>query len=340
MPVNYPNKARGRFRTIYMRMWGDEKFRRLSPMPACGQGLWVYLLTGPHTGPIPGIFESGRAAMAESLGWSFEDFDKAFREVLSQGLCEVDWDARIVWVPKAVEYNKPQSPNVVLSWLAEWEKLPECDLKWRACEALRAFICRLGEGYREAFAQAFGETRRKTSRKTTGKSRARGEQEQEQEQEESQKHMSTSSHATKLDHANEHDTIAKIFAYWRERMHSPRSSLSDRRRRLISTALKVHSPADLCSAIRGCSKDAWHMGMNDRGRPFNSIELILRDEKHIEQFMAYDANPPLPVRNAGPASRQDRRRKTAEAFGFVPPLTDESIVDLPPEDAHAVDVKH
>jgi hypothetical protein len=144
-----------------------------------------------------------------------------------------------------------------------------------------------------------------------------------------------------IDRSNGHgDDVTKIFGYWQERMHSPRSGLSDKRRRLIASALKRHSPADLCKAIRGCAKDPWHMGMNDRGRPFNSIELILRDEKHIEQFIAYDTNPPTPVRDGGPVTLQDRRRKTAEAFGFVPPDHDDSVVDVPPGDVHVVTKQH
>lgn len=143
-----------------------------------------------------------------------------------------------------------------------------------------------------------------------------------------------------LDLANPHDDeIEKIFDYWRERMKSPRAALSEKRRRLIASTLKQHTPADVCKAIRGCSRDQWHMGMNDRGRPFNSIELILRDEKHIEQFIAYDTNPPNPVRNDGPLSKQDRRRRTAEAFGFVPASHDDSVFDLPPENGHVVTAK-
>ncbi len=131
--------------------------------------------------------------------------------------------------------------------------------------------------------------------------------------------------------------VEKIFGYWRERMNSPRSVLSDKRKRLIAGALRQHTPADLCKAIRGCSRDPWHMGANDSGRPFNSLELILRDEKHIEQFMAFDIKPPQPSRSV---SRQDRRRKTAEAFGFVAGTRDDSTIDVPPEDVHVVDTKH
>ena len=57
-------RTTSRYRKVEVRTWGDEKFRGLSAMPACGQGLWLYLITGPHTGPIPGLFRAGRAGMA------------------------------------------------------------------------------------------------------------------------------------------------------------------------------------------------------------------------------------------------------------------------------------
>jgi len=37
--------ARGRYRKVEVRTWGDEKFRALSPIPPCGQGLWLFLIT-------------------------------------------------------------------------------------------------------------------------------------------------------------------------------------------------------------------------------------------------------------------------------------------------------
>jgi hypothetical protein len=56
-----------RYRKIEVQMWGDTKFRSLSPMPASGQGLWLYLLTNTNTSPIPGLYKAGRMAMAEEL---------------------------------------------------------------------------------------------------------------------------------------------------------------------------------------------------------------------------------------------------------------------------------
>lgn len=167
-----------RYRKVEVRTWSDKKFRALTPIPPCGRGLWLFLMTGPHTGPIPGLFRAGRAALAEELGWDIEDFDKAFSEVLAQGMAEADFEARLVWLPNAIKHNQPQSPNVVRSWYAEFDLLPECELKTRAVNALKAYISGLDKGFIKAFEEAMGTPSTKTSpnqEQETGT----GEQEQE-----------------------------------------------------------------------------------------------------------------------------------------------------------------
>lgn len=166
-----------RYRKIEVKMWGDERFRELSPLPPSGQSLWLFLLTGPHTGPIPGLFRAGRAAMAEELGWEQEAFDKAFKEVFDQGMVKADWKAKLVWVPKAIKYNKPENGNVVAGWAKEFEILPECALKYEALNALKASVYVLEASYQRAFEKAFEKALEKASAK------ALGIQEQEQEQE-------------------------------------------------------------------------------------------------------------------------------------------------------------
>jgi hypothetical protein len=168
--------AENRYRKIEVRMWGDEKFRTLSPMPPSGQGLWLFLLTGPHTGPIPGLFRAGRAALAEELGWTQEAFEKAFEEVFRLGIAKADWGARVVWIPNAIKCNLPQSPNVITSWAGEWRLIPECSLKAEAYMTIESVLCESGEAFRKAFDKA--------CRKPSVKPMPNQEQEQEQEQEE------------------------------------------------------------------------------------------------------------------------------------------------------------
>lgn len=173
-----PGEKRGRYRKVEVRIWGDEKFCSLTPIAPCAQGLFVYLITGPHTSPIPGLFCAGRAAMSEALGWQAEAFDKAFGEVFREGLAVADWKARVVWIPKAIRHNKPESPNVITSWGSEFDLIPDCDLKWAARKELEASIYALGEAYGKAFDKAFSKPSGNPTRKTTGNQ----EQEQEQKQ--------------------------------------------------------------------------------------------------------------------------------------------------------------
>ncbi|HXM62994.1 MAG TPA: hypothetical protein VN950_19185 [Terriglobales bacterium] len=166
--------AENRYRKIEVRMWGDEKYRTLSPLLPSGQALWLFLLTGPHTGPIPGLFRAGRAALAEELGWAQEAFDKAFAEVFQLGIAKADWRARVVWIPNAIKCNLPQSPNVVISWACEWHLIPECDLKREAFETIKSVIYGVGEEFGKAFDKTF--------QKPSVKALPNQEQEQEQEQ--------------------------------------------------------------------------------------------------------------------------------------------------------------
>lgn len=181
-----------RFRKIEVRTWADERFRSLSPIQPSGQGLWFFLLTGPHTGPIPGLFRAGRGQMADELGWDLEAFDEAFGEVFAQGMAEADFKAKLVWLPKALKHNPPESPNVVRSWRVELDLLPECDLKRKAIESMRAALAEKGYPYVEAFDELFKRPGNNGSGKPSGKPFGKPSpkpcpnQEQEQEQEKEQ----------------------------------------------------------------------------------------------------------------------------------------------------------
>jgi hypothetical protein len=173
-----------RYRKIDTRMWGDVRFRELSSPSPSGKYLWMFLLTGPQTSNIPGLFRAGEMALAEELGWSLEGFREAFAEPLSKGLVKADWNARVVWVPNAIKYNRPENPNVVKSWSSTWDEIPECALKIEAYERLKAFTEELGEGFAKAFV------------KGCGKGMANQEQEQEQDKTSSSELEGSSDQAT------------------------------------------------------------------------------------------------------------------------------------------------
>jgi hypothetical protein len=143
-----------RYRKIEVRTWSDDNFRSLSALQPCGQGLWFYLLTGPQTGPIPGLYRAGRAQMAEELDWSLDAFYAAFAELEERGMARADWKARLVWLPNALKHNKPESPNVVRSWRVELDLLPECELKHEAIASMREAVTAMGQPFLNAFNEA------------------------------------------------------------------------------------------------------------------------------------------------------------------------------------------
>lgn len=176
-----------RYRKIEVQLWADRKFLALSPLPPSGQSLWLFLLTGPHTGPIPGLFRIGQAAMAETLGWDLEAFREAFQEVFQQGMVKANWKDRVVWIPKAIYHNLPQSPNVIRSWAEELKTIPDCDLRTEALSGIREGLEQLGEAYLSVFDEITGlkpsgKPSPKPSGKPSGKPSRKTTPNQEQEQ--------------------------------------------------------------------------------------------------------------------------------------------------------------
>ncbi len=170
------------FRMIDSKTWADARFRALTPPRPCGQFLWLYLLAGPHTTALPGLSRTGEGALADALAWPVRGLRAAFGEIEAQGMARADWRAPVLWLPNAIKYQFPASPNVVRSWGRQLQTIPECALK---DEALARYAAALAQ--REAFAKAFAEVLRdpssKPSWKPHGKAKANQEQEQEQEQE-------------------------------------------------------------------------------------------------------------------------------------------------------------
>lgn len=175
-----------RYRMLDVRIWCDKKFRSLTPLKPSGQALFLYLLSNPHTTSIPGLYRAGAGAMAEELAWSLLGFQRALKEVIAQGLVKADLKARVIFIPNAIKYNKPQSPNVVRSWAVHWDEIPECALKNEAYYKLEAFIQGLGKAFALAFSETLLQCGIKDIKKACIKPCSNQEQEQQQEQEQEQ----------------------------------------------------------------------------------------------------------------------------------------------------------
>jgi hypothetical protein len=142
-----------RHRRVDPRIWLTDPFRSLSPLLPGGEALYLYLLTGPHAMPLPGVvlLVAGLAGFAEALGWPLAAVDAGIRELTGCGLAEADLDAGLIWLPRALLADPPQSCNVVKSWRVALDSLPASPLKLRIYTHVSESLA-----WRPAFLAAWG----------------------------------------------------------------------------------------------------------------------------------------------------------------------------------------
>lgn len=81
--------------------------------------------------------------------------------------------------------------------------------------------------------------------------------------------------------------IRQVFDHWKTRLNHPKARLDEKRKKAIRGRLADgYSVAELKTAIDGCRASPFHQGSNDRGKVFDDLDLICRDAKHVEQFIA------------------------------------------------------
>lgn len=142
-----------KYSIVVRRMWDDSRFRSLSSAQPNAQTLWIRLLTGPENSSIPGAIRIRKSSLAEELGWTSKGLGERFSELFQEGMAKADWEAGLVWIPKAIYHNPPANGNVVKSWREPWREIPECALKSEVYQDLSKY----SEGAPEWFAKAFGE---------------------------------------------------------------------------------------------------------------------------------------------------------------------------------------
>lgn len=135
------------FRKIDLKIYGDERFRRLSPPQPNAQTVFIYLLTGLHTRDgLPGLYPVSEMELTDRLGWPVEDFRRVWMELeASQDghrwpMAKADWAAGVVWAPRGIFYNPPTAPNIVKSWSKIYRMIPECGIKHAWAESVVEFF--------------------------------------------------------------------------------------------------------------------------------------------------------------------------------------------------------
>jgi hypothetical protein len=84
----------------------------------------------------------------------------------------------------------------------------------------------------------------------------------------------------------------QVFEYWKETLRPKARVFDDETRESVEERLaEGFSVEDLKHAIDGCKASPHHMGQNDKGKRYDTLELICRDGGHVQQFLGYLERP-------------------------------------------------
>ena len=136
-----------RFAKVDLRIWHDERFRSL-PMPA--QFLFLYLLTSPERTLIPGVLRHSFSTVFAHFGWSQRTGFLHVTALVECGM--VAYEGDLIWLPNALNHNRPANPNVVRGWRKAFDhELPECGLREIIGTAISLFLRDFQPAFRQAF---------------------------------------------------------------------------------------------------------------------------------------------------------------------------------------------
>jgi hypothetical protein len=84
--------------------------------------------------------------------------------------------------------------------------------------------------------------------------------------------------------------IIEVYEHWINVMRPGKKrvpALDDKRRLKVASAIADYGAEECKRAIDGCARSDFHMGRNKQKKRYDDLELILRDQDHIERFLAF-----------------------------------------------------
>jgi hypothetical protein len=84
--------------------------------------------------------------------------------------------------------------------------------------------------------------------------------------------------------------ILEVYEHWISVMRPGKKrvpALDEKRRLKVASAIYDYGVEDCKLAIDGCARSDFHMGRNKQKKRYDDLELILRDQDHIERFLAF-----------------------------------------------------
>lgn len=144
-----------RYNEVYQCTWDSEDFKSLSKSEPNAQTLWLYLLTGKHKTPLPGIYNIGLGALEDFLKWSRKALAECFQELSRKDMAKVDFENNVIYLPNWYKWNKPQNPNVLKGWLNLLDNIPNCEYKYLYYQQLKSLVESLDKSFHKVLSESF-----------------------------------------------------------------------------------------------------------------------------------------------------------------------------------------
>lgn len=135
-----------RYRKVHCTIWNEERFASMSNNAKLA---YFYILTHPNMTAL-GAMRGTASGIATELGMS----NSPVNELLSKNLVHYDQFSSCLYVPEFIEWQAPESTNVVKAWAKSFDLIPDGIFKRQVVIDAHAYISTLSRPFQLAFEKA------------------------------------------------------------------------------------------------------------------------------------------------------------------------------------------
>jgi len=113
----------------------------------------------------------------------------------------------------------------------------------------------------------------------------------------------------------------EIFEFWQTVHGHPMAHFTKERKDAVNARLKAgYTIAEIQQAILGCKVSPKHQGQNESGKIYDDLELICRNDTHLERFMGYKRTPEVNQHGKPKSEREKSADRGTNAVNMVAEL--------------------
>lgn len=263
------------YRGIETSFWDDPKVKTLDPAGKLG---FLYLITNRHS-HVSGIYILQGFLAQHETGLSDRVWHRVSDTLSELGLACFDGKTDVVWVVNMFGYQGRGEKNerAAAAHLASLHNSTLVRDFLRKYPAVERYI---SDRVSDRVSDTSSELRQQEQEQEQ-------EREQEQEQEETDRPPSGTpgavapSPAASPNHAGE---IAQVIDHYRKLHPHYRGGTKDKTK-IRQRLAEGYTVEQLQAAIDGCHRTPYNLGENKDAKQYLSLELIVRDAKHVTQFL-------------------------------------------------------